>query len=145
MKKIVTVILFIIYHLSFVSPVLAAPPGSDKGLGCGGGFGVIADILCQKSDKVTVGITLNKVVSVLIGFLTIVAALYFLFQFIIAGFQWISAGGDKNNTTAARDKITNSLIGLLIVVIAWAVIGIIGKVLGLDILNPGSILQTLGI
>jgi len=134
-----------IITIIFPITVLAAPPGSDKGLGCGGGFGVIADILCQNSDKATVGLTLNKVVSTIIGFLTIIAALWFLFQFIIAGFQWIGAGGDKNNTTAARDKITNSLIGLLIVVIAWAVIGVVGKVLGLDILNPGEILQTLGI
>ncbi|MBI4991034.1 hypothetical protein HZB96_02975 [Candidatus Gottesmanbacteria bacterium] len=131
--------------MTLIPPVFSAPPGSDQGLGCGGGFGAIAEILCQKSDKATVGITLNKVVSIIIGFLTIVAALWFLFQFIIAGFQWIAAGGDKNNTAAARDKITNSLIGLMVIVIAWAVVGIVGKLLGLDILNPGAVLQTLGL
>lgn len=150
MKKIILLILlFFGFYLNFSSFSFAAPLGSDRGLGCGGGFGVIGDTFCQQlqsgqSGKAFVGITLNKVLSLIIGFLTIVAALYFLFQFIIAGFQWISAGGDKNNTAAARDKITNSLIGLAIIVIASTVVGIVGKIFGLDILNPGSILQNLG-
>ncbi len=123
----------------------AQTTNSSQGLGCGGGFGVIADFLCQNNTKEDVGNTLNKVISGVIGFLTMIAALWFIFQFITAGFQWISAGGDKNDTTAARDKITNSLIGLVIVVIAWAIIGVIGSMLGLSILNPGSVLQNLGI
>lgn len=142
MKKIFSFIIFSINILLLgATPIFAA--GSDQGLGCGGGFGVFGDILCKNNDKATVGSTLNKGVSTIVGFLTIVAALYFLFQFIIGGFQWISAGGDKQHTTEARDKITNSIIGLMIIVIATAIVGIIGKLLGLDILNPGEILQNL--
>lgn len=150
-KNILKVINFIIIininiiTIIFPGVILAAPPGSDQGLGCGGGFGVFGDILCKNNDKETVGSTLNKGISTIIGFLTIVAALFFLFQFIIGGYQWIAAGGDKQQTTEARDKITNSLIGLIIIVIATAIVGIIGKVLGLDILNPGEVLQNLGI
>lgn len=113
-------------------------------LGCGGGFGPIAEFLCtlnpgDKTGNATkVGDKLNAVISSILGFLTILAGIYFLFQFIIAGYQWISSGGDKNNTQAAQDKITNSLIGLIIVVMAWVIIGVIGKIMGLDILNPGA-------
>ncbi len=145
MKKIVIAFLLITCYLSLITKVEAAATGSDQGLGCGGGFGVFGDILCKNNDKATVGSTLNKGISTLVGFLTIVAALYFLFQFIIGGYQWIAAGGDKNETTAARDKITNSIIGLMIIVIATAIVGIVGKLLGLDILNPGEILQNIGI
>lgn len=116
------------------------------GIGCGEGFGPIAQILCpiKKGDNAVVGEQLNKVISVIIGVMTAVAAIWFIFQFIIAGYQWIQSGGDKNNLTQARDKITNSFIGLVIVVSAWIVIGVIGGVLGLSILNPGEILLNLG-
>ena len=43
----------------------------------------------------------------------------------------------------AKNKITYALIGLVVVVAAWVIMGIIGKILGLDILNPGAILPTL--
>lgn len=118
------------------------------GIGCGDEFGFIAKALCgiKNDDKGngTVGIQLNAVVSTIVGVMTVVAAIWFIFQFIIAGYQWISSGGDKNNLQQARDKITNSLIGLIIVVAAWIVIGVIGQILGISILNPGDILINLG-
>lgn len=150
MKKTVLKIIIFIIIINIITIILpgttfAVSPGSDQGLGCGGGFGAIADILCQNSSKANVGITLNKVISTLIGFMTIVAAIWFIFQFLTAAYQWIGSGGDKNEVGAARDKITWSLIGLMAIVIAWSIVGIIGKLLGLDILNPGAVLQTLGL
>lgn len=148
-KRILKIINFIIIIniITIILPgvIFAAPPGSDQGLGCGEGFGPIAELLCKTNDKVTVGNALNKVLSGIIGFLTIIAGLWFIFQFITAGYQWISSGGDKNEVSQARDKITWSLIGLIIIVAGWAIIGVIGKMLGLSILNPGEILQTLGL
>lgn len=127
----------------------AAPPGGGGGLGCGDGFGPIAQFLCgignTTADKEAVGSRLNSVLGGIIGFLTILGGLWFLFQFIIAGYNWISAGGDKGKVEAAQQKITNSLIGLLIVVGAYVIVGLLGKILGLDILNPGKILQGLSL
>lgn len=142
MRKIIINIVTVITLIAFITPTTFAA----SGLGCGEGFGPIAKILCGvgKDDKTTVGAQLNKTISTVIGVMTAVAALYFIFQFIIAGYQWISSGGEKNNLEEARNKITNSLIGLIIVVGAWIIIGIIGKIVGLDILNPGKLLQTLG-
>ena len=143
-KKIITSLI----SLSFFFTLATAPVFAQNQLGCdsngkGNGFGIIADFLCQNHSNEDVGTTLNKVISGVIGFMTMIAALWFIFQFITAGFQWIAAGGDKNETTAARDKITNSLIGLVVIVIAWAVVGVIGTMLGLSILNPGSVLLNL--
>lgn len=117
-----------------------------SGLGCGDGFGPLAKVLCGvgKDDKAAVGTQLNKTISTIIGVMTAVAAIWFIIRFIIGGFMWIQAGGDKNNLQQARDHIVNSLIGLIIVVGAWIIIGIIGKIVGLDILNPGKLMQTLG-
>ncbi len=137
-KIIISFITFITFFSYSTTVALA------QGIGCGEGFGPIAKILCGNKDNSVVGEQLNKIISTIIGVLTSVAAIWFIFQFIIAGYQWIQSGGEKSNLDQARDKITNSLIGLIIVVVAWIVMGVIGKILGLDILNPGKLLQNLG-
>lgn len=128
-----------------ITPILAAAP-SSQGIGCGGSLGPLGEVLCNitSGDTAVVGNQFNKVVSAFIGFMTTIAALWFGLQIIIAGYQWIGAGGDKGKTEEARNHLTNSLIGIIIVAAAWVLIGIVGKILGLDILNPGAIIQTLG-
>lgn len=136
-----SVLAIVVLLLTISSPVLAA----DEGIGCGEGFGLIAEFLCTEegSKEEAVAQKLNDVVSSMIGFLTIIAALWFGFQIIMAGFAWISAGGDKTKTEEAQKKITNSLIGIIVVVSAWILLGIIGKIMGLEILNPGEALLNL--
>lgn len=148
--KIKIIINYIIF-ITFITVALVGTTtvSAASGLGCGSGFGPIAEALCKISGpgeaaNKEVGGQLNKTISTVIGVMTAVAALYFIFQFIIAGYQWISSGGEKNNLEEARNKITNSLIGLIIVVAAWIIIGVVGNILGLKILNPGTLLQTLG-
>ena len=87
--------------------------------------------------------TFERILSIAMGGFTIVAAIYFLFTFITAAFSWMGAGGDAGKITQARDTMTNGLIGLIILVAAYAVIGIIGTMLGIDILNPGTLLLKL--
>lgn len=115
-------------------------------IGCGEGLGPFAKIFCDQTPTTeVVGEKLNNVLSGVIGFLTVIAALWFAIQLIIAGFSWINAGGDKNNAAAAWQKITNAVIGLLIVVLAWVIIAVLGQMLGLSILNPGSLIKDLQI
>ena len=139
--KLILVLLFIV--LIRTSPIYAQAP--TYGLGCGEGMGPIAKLLCGGTNGEVVGNQLNKTLGGIVGFLTTVAALWFFIQFILAGFQWISAGGDKAAIETARNKITNALIGLIIVAAAWVIVGVIGKIMGIDILNPGAILQNIGI
>ena len=130
----------VIFLFSFPSSVFAQTTGT--GLGCGEGFGLIAKALCS-SKGTSAGENLNSVVSAIIGFMTVIAGIWFMFQIIIAGYDWISAGGDKTKTEAAMHRIRNALIGLVIVVAAWVIVGVFGTILGLDILNPGNVLQKL--
>lgn len=87
----------------------------------------------------------TTIISNLIGFLTIVAGIWFMFQFITAGISWISAGGNPESLNSARDRMRNALIGMVLVVGAWAIVGLIGNILGLDILmtDPGKIIDQL--
>ena len=81
---------------------------------------------------------LELLIGNMIGMITIVAALFFLVEFFIGAFNWVSSGGDKGKVDTARNKMTNGAIGMVIVVAAYGVIGLIGSVIGLDILNPGA-------
>lgn len=79
---------------------------------------------------------LAKVISGIIGVMTIAAAIWFMFQLLIGGIGWLSSGGEKAKLTEARDRITHAFIGLIIVVAAWGIIALTGQFLGgFDILN----------
>ncbi|PJE67679.1 hypothetical protein COU95_01055 [Candidatus Shapirobacteria bacterium CG10_big_fil_rev_8_21_14_0_10_40_9] len=80
------------------------------------------------------------ILSNIIGVMTIVAGIWFIFQFIIGGFGWLTAGGDKTAVENAQKRITNALIGLVIVIAAIFLIDLIGNLLGFKVLNPREVI-----
>src|SRR4030066_1622826 len=60
------------------------------------------------------------------------AILSFIF-IIVGGVQWIAAGGDKVGAAAARDRITAAIVGLVIVVAAFAITLIVTTLFGINI------------
>jgi hypothetical protein len=80
----------------------------------------------------------NKVMSGVIGLLTVIAALFFIFQFIIGALTLLTSGGEKAGNEKAQKQMTTGVIGLVIVVSAIFLINFIGSLIGLDILNPGA-------
>lgn len=78
-------------------------------------------------------LTLNDIVSNLIGLALIVAAIVFFFMLVIGGIKWILSGGDKQQTEGARNQITAALVGLVIVFAAWAIVRLINAFFGIDI------------
>ena len=79
-----------------------------------------------------------SLVSNIVGFLTMIGGLMFLIYFILGGLNWITAGGDPGKVDEAKKKTTGAAIGMIIVVVAYAIALIVGQVLGIDILNPVS-------
>ncbi len=150
-KKIFQSFLLAVIIYLFITALIPPQVKADYGLGCGEGLGPIAKFFCKEvpsgdpNAALKTGNRLNQVISGVIGFMTTVAGLWFIFQFMTAGYQWISSSGDKNKLQTAQNKMTYSIIGLVIVVSAWVVIALLGKILGLDILNPGAVLKYLTI
>ena len=70
-----------------------------------------------------------------IGLCFVIAAVIFLFMMITGGIQWISSGGDKQGLEAARGKISNALIGLVILFATFAIIRLIQTFFGIHILT----------
>jgi len=78
-------------------------------------------------------------VSMIVDIITIVSGLYFLINFAMGGLGYATGGGDDKELAKARKTITNSLIGFILVVSAYFVVGYVGKRLlgsGSDIFTP---------
>lgn len=78
----------------------------------------------------------NSILSTTIGLMTICAGLWFLLQVFTSAFQWLNAGAEKQAVENSRKRLINAVVGLFVVVIAYALISITGLVLGLNILDP---------
>lgn len=70
---------------------------------------------------------------------TIVAGIIILFNFIISGFTYLTAEGNPKAHETVRNRVTYSVIGILIIVCAYTITGLIGLIFFGDasyILNP---------
>lgn len=119
--------------------------GTGEGLGP---FGNIGQRLVTGPAGGTTGlIAVTRGVSAVIGVMTVAAGIWFIFQFLIGGFYWMTSSGDKTKLHEARERITNAFIGLLIVVSGWSILALVGQFLGFDIVigNPLQVITNLGI
>ncbi len=80
-------------------------------------------------------LTVPGIVSGAISLVMLVVALVFFFILIAGGLKWVMSEGDQKAVEAARNQITNALIGLAIVFAAFAIISLIGTVFGISLTN----------
>jgi hypothetical protein len=73
---------------------------------------------------------LGTLIGNLIAVAIIIASLLTFLYLILGGFQWITSGGDKAGLEQAKDKITNALVGLVLVLTAWAIMTLAANFLG---------------
>jgi hypothetical protein len=109
----------------------------------GNGLGPVANVVDQ-TDALT---KISTIVSAVVGLLTVAAGIWFIFQFLIGGYTWLSSMGDKHRLEEARNRIVNALIGLVIIIGAYGLISLVGTFFGWDILikDPGTIMTQLQI
>lgn len=106
--------------------------------GEGGGFAGIGPFLNRDkaSDAGQIGTTFELIATTVLSFLTIVAGLAFLLYFVLGAISWITSGGDAQKVEAAKNQMTAAAIGLIAVISAYTIAGIVSLVLGINILNP---------
>src|SRR4030066_226095 len=109
-------------------------------IGQDGGFGPWAEKIIGGTQPENL---LATIMSNIIGAMTIGAGIWFLFQTIIAGYNYMNAAGDKARIENAGRKLTNSLIGIALVVAAYGFLALIGSFLGIEFLNLGGLLRSI--
>lgn len=103
------------------------------------GIGILG---LEGRDPGTAPSIFNRFISTVIGLMTIIAVIWFIFLIIAGAYGIMTAGGDKANMEAARKRITTGIAGLVIVVAAVFIVDLIGKIIGIEnILNPAYLLK----
>jgi heme/copper-type cytochrome/quinol oxidase subunit 2 len=83
--------------------------------------------------------SLGELLSNILVLLFFFAAILAFVFIVLGGLQWIMAGGDKQAASNARDRITAAVIGLVIVVAAFAITVLITSALHINIFSPEGI------
>ncbi|MBU1117477.1 pilin [Patescibacteria group bacterium] len=86
------------------------------------------------TDGTDATLKLEKFVSQIIGVLSLVGVLYFIIQIIFAGYGFLSSKGDEKAMEANRDRLTNGVLGLFIIIVALGLGTLISKLAGIE--NP---------
>lgn len=73
----------------------------------------------------------EKIISNIIGVLTVFAVIWFVVQIMLAGYAFITTEGDEKKMEQARKRLTEGVIGLAIVVVALGFGSLIARVAGL--------------
>jgi len=114
---------------TFAKEVTIAPDGGLTGPGI--------------KPEANLGDQIAGIISTVIGILTVIAIIWFIIEFIISGFLLISSAGDQEKTAEAKKRLTQSLMGLVIVIGAMLLFTIVSYVVGIDFLNIGEFINNL--
>ena len=114
MKKIISFkktfsLIISIFYLSSFKFVLAMSQQTDTFIEASGFDSNVSDS--------TISNTLAAIIKVFLGFLGII----FIILVIWAGYNWMTAGGNEEKVTKARTTIFRAVIGLIIIVSAYAI------------------------
>lgn len=108
-------------------------------LAASAGFAFAEQISITRGPNVQIN-SIGTLISSALSILLIIAAIAAFLFLILGGIQWITSGGDKAGLEAARNKITNAIVGLVIVAAAWAVMLLVTQFLGIEgLFSPGGL------
>ncbi len=85
-------------------------------------------------SDVTIGVIVAAVVRAALGLLGII----FLIIIIFAGYRWMTASGNEEAIKKAQDAIKRAIIGLVIVILAYAITAFIFNQLPFDGFGGGN-------
>lgn len=108
-----------------------------------GGFEPVSPLTPDVRTDPNVASHAENIVSLALGIITTIGGLFLIINFLIAGLNWITSHGDSGKLKKARDTMIQSVIGLIILILAYMFIAIIGTIIGFDILDLQTQVQLL--
>jgi hypothetical protein len=76
---------------------------------------------------------LSNLLPAVLGAILVIGVLVFLFTFLTGAIQYISSGGDKGGAEAAKQKLTNSIIGVTILLGFFAILSVVECFFGIGL------------
>jgi len=74
----------------------------------------------------------NSVIQTVFSIFFIVAIVYFVWHFIMAGYHLISTEGDPKKLETAKNQITYALLGIIVIFSVFAILKFVGTILGIQ-------------
>jgi len=81
----------------------------------------------------------NNVLSTVVSLFFIVGIIYFFWHLIFAGYHLIGSDGDPKKFETAKNELTYSVLGLIVIFSIFAILKFVGVVLGIQGLKSLSI------
>ena len=75
------------------------------------------------------GIAIGKLIQIALKGLIVVAGIYALFNLVLAGYAFMSAGDDSKKVAGAWAKITQTIIGLAVAAGSFVLAALFGKLI----------------
>lgn len=114
-KFIILISLIVILVLPYV--VSAASPALNNLRTTGQGGSGAGKPPYELTDRYTFSKIINTVIQAFLGLLGII----FLVLIIYAGYNWMTAQGDEEKVTKAKDTLQRAVIGLIIITVAYSI------------------------
>jgi len=77
----------------------------------------------------------ESIISRMLFVVTVVGGLLFLTMFVTGAINWITSGGDSGKVASARNRMIQGVLGLVVLVAAYSAVGVVGQIVGINILN----------
>ncbi len=114
---------FVSFALMLAIAAAVAVPAAALAQGGGGDdpFGIEAveesELVLGGGQDTDLRTTVGRLINVVLSFLGIIAVIVVL----VGGFKYMLSGGNEEKTAAARKMIVSGIIGLAIILTAWAI------------------------
>ncbi|HET9850408.1 MAG TPA: pilin [Candidatus Saccharimonadales bacterium] len=88
------------------------------------GSGKTSSICQQAASQGTTNPVVN-IIQIAVDILAVLAGMLAVLMILISGFQLITSGGSTEGTANARKRMVSSIVGLIIIGLAWTIIRLI--------------------
>lgn len=119
LKNLLTIIIALFLFSGFIAEPVLAMDNALKGLDNTAQAGFGDDITGSGSVSMTIG----KVIGYVLSFVGVI----FLILMIYAGFTWMLARGNEAEVKKAKDLMFDAIIGLIIIMAAYAITSFVGN------------------
>lgn len=135
------------FRLAFILMGLALSAVAPHYASAQFGEGIVPPFENAYTENITDGTqafsTIELLVSNILGLMTALGSILFIVYFLLGAIGWITAGGDSGKIGKARDQMLQGVMGLIVLVGLYAIVGVISSIVGIDILNPAQMLEGL--
>ena len=77
---------------------------------------------------------IGQIVNVVLPLMMLGGVAIFFIMFLMAGFRWITGGGNPEEMKKIQSQMSAAIVGIIIVVVSYVLVKLIGTMLNINIL-----------